>query len=112
MLEESAELVLVIGSRGIPEVCGFEMETKRFKVHWGFRCAQIEAMSIQHHISVQWVWSQEKKVAVSRRECCSRTAKTSSHQRIKKEIWNRIFFCFFTFCRDDDDDFFENRIVL
>lgn len=75
MLEESAELVLIICSRGIPELCRFEMETKRFSVHRGVRCARVKAMSVQHNLPVQWLWSEEEKVAVSGREsCCSRTA--------------------------------------
>lgn len=75
-------------------MCGFEMETKRFKVHRGFRCAQIKAVSIQHYLPVQWLWSQEKKVAVSRRECCPRPAKTTSHQRMKRNL-KSDFFSFF-----------------
>ena len=63
MLEGSLELVLIIFSRGIPEACGFEMETKRSKV-----------MLIQHLLSVQWLWSQEEEADVPRRECCPRTA--------------------------------------
>ncbi|KAL0784569.1 hypothetical protein Bca101_000814 [Brassica carinata] len=47
------ELVLIISSRGIPEACRFEMETKRSKV-------------IHHILSVQWLWSQEEKASVSK----------------------------------------------
>lgn len=73
---------------------GFEMETERFEVHRGFPSAQIEAVSIQHYLSVQWLWSQEKEVAVSRRECRPRTPKTSSHQRVTRNLKSDYSFFF------------------